>query len=193
MQGKSYGAVMVAAFLAALLYFSPSMAAPPLTTYGKLPGFELAAISSSGDHVAIIGNVDGERRLIVLDKENKPLLIQNIGQLKVRELDWAGDDRVLLPRSNTANLGIGFTANKAELYSTLVIPIDGGKAWDVLSTRRNVTGGIRANYGLTQRGGRWYGYFSAMTLDSGITGNLLLTTANPALYEVDLQTGKLSN
>jgi dienelactone hydrolase len=190
MRSKSLGAVILAALIVASVHFSPSIAAPPLSTYGKLPGFEIAAMSSSGDHVAIIGIIAGERRLIVLDKENKPLLIMNIGQIKVDDLEWAGDGLVLLTRSGTANLGIGFSADKAELYSTTVIPIDGGKLWDVLTKRSDVTGGIRRNYGLTQKEGRWYGYFSAITLDKIPGGGNLLTSTNPALYEVDLQTGK---
>lgn len=183
--------IAIGLFLGVLAPVGSALAAPPqppLSTYGKLAGFEMAAVSSSGDHVAIIGTMDGIRRLIVLDRDNKPVLINNVGQLKLRDITWAGDTQVLLTRSNTANLGIGFTADKAELWGTIVIPIDGGKPWNVLANRKDVTGGIMGDYGVVQREGRWYGYFSAITLESGTDRsqyNLLST--NPALYEVDLQ------
>ncbi len=168
----------------------PSHAAPALSVYGKLPGFERATISASGDHIAIIGDMDGKRRLLVLDRASKPVKVLEIPDIKIVGLQWAGDGHLLLERWNTATLGIDFTADKAELYSVLVIPMSDEKPWSVLQKRKDVTGGIRNFYGISEREGKWYGYFSAITLDkSTLGGDYQLNTTRPMLYEVDLQDG----
>ncbi|RXR29169.1 alpha/beta hydrolase family protein [Sphingobium fluviale] len=165
-------------------------AAPPLSVYGKQPSFERAAISQSGDHIALIGTTGDLRRLIILDKNTKPVMAVSIGAAKVRGLYWAGDGMVLLETSNTANLGIGFTADKAELYSMLVIPIGGGKPWSVFDKNPSIRGGIRGFHGLNQRDGKWYGYFGGITFETDGKVEPWLKSARPVLYEVDLQTRK---
>ncbi len=178
------------ALLVFLSLSQPLYAAPPLSIYGKQPGFERAAISQSGDHIALIGTVGDTRRLIVLDKDTKPVMAVGIGAAKVRGLYWAGDGMILLETSNTANLGIGFTADKAELQSMLVVPLDGGQPWSVFDKNSLITGGIRGFHGLRQRDGKWYGYFGGITLESDGKSEPWLMSARPVLYEVDLQTRK---
>jgi dipeptidyl aminopeptidase/acylaminoacyl peptidase len=161
---------------------------PALSVYGKLPGFERAAISPSGDRIALIGVVD-ERRLIVLDKDDKAITSLPLGNVKVRGLYWAGEDRVLLQKSDTTNLGYGFTANKAELTSMIVVPLNGGKPYQVFQGDSSITGGIRGFHGVTEKAGKYYGYFGGITLEK-LPGRDYLESADPVLYEVDLQTGR---
>lgn len=187
-------AVQFLAFVLLSIFAMPGLsgsvfAAPPLSVYGKLPGFEMAAISSSGDHVALIGTVGEERRLIVLDKELKPVKTALVGDAKIRRLQWVGDMAVLLEQSNTAALGIGFTANKAELYLAIVFPIDKSESWAVFAKNPHITGGVRSFYGLNQRDGQWFAYYGGITLESSMVGSdLVLLSTDPVLYEVDLQT-----
>lgn len=169
---------------------SPLHAAPPLSIYGKQPGFELAAISQSGEHIALIGTADGKRSLIILDRTGKLIMMLGVGTAKIRCLYWAGDGMVLLQSSNTTNLGVGFTAAKAELYSMLVIPVDGGKPWGIFEKNKLITGGIRGFHGLSERDGKWYGYFGGITLEFDGRTEPWLESARPVLYEVDLQTRK---
>jgi dienelactone hydrolase len=166
----------------------PAVTIPPLTTYGNLPGFESAAVSSSGDRVAVIGIAQDQRRLVVMDKDGKPLAVAPIGDAKVRRLLWAGDNLVLVETSNTTGLGVGFLADKAELFSMLVVPLDGGNPWRVFASARMITGGVRRFYGLTESEGHWFGYFSGIALDGGGTTTPYLQTTSPNLYQVDLQT-----
>lgn len=179
--------------LALFVFLSLSIslhAAPPLSVYGKQPGFERAAISQSGDHIALIATTGDLRRLFILDKNTKPVMAVTIGAAKVRGLYWAGDGMVLLETSNTANLGIGFTADKAELYSMLVIPLGEGKPWSVFDNNPLIQGGIRGFHGLTQRDGKWYGYFGGITFETDGKVEPWLKSTRPVLYEVDLQTRK---
>lgn len=164
-------------------------ATPPIEIYGRLPGFEMAAMSPSGDRIAIVGVVGKQRRLIVTDRNDKLLLTSTIGSLKYRSVEWAGENNVLLQMSTTVALGAGFTADKAELSDMIVVPMNGKPVWTVFQGNRTVTGGIRGYFGCVEREGRWYGYFGGMTLDTSHGGSLLLNT-RPELYEVDMETGK---
>jgi dipeptidyl aminopeptidase/acylaminoacyl peptidase len=169
-------------------------AAPSLDIYGRLPGFERAAISASGDHVALIGRVGEERRLLVFDK-NKNLVINSpLGNAKIRGLAWAGDGLVLVDKSDTEKLEMDFTTDKTELWTTIVVSLSDGKTWPVFGKNAMITGGVRGNYGVIERDGKWFGYFGGITYDRGHRGvddGILYSTA-PVLYEVDLQTGRES-
>lgn len=167
-------------------------AAPPLSLYGNLPGFERAALSPSGDRIALIGTINARRMLIVIGKDKALVTSIEVGpDIKVRGLTWAGDNMVLLRRSNTVRLGMDFTTDKAELSSMTVIPLDGGKVWSVFQNSELIEGGIRGFYGVSQREGKWYGYFGGMTREAQIRGQeAQLLSTNPMLYEVDLQSTK---
>jgi len=165
-------------------------AAPPLAVYGQLPGFERAAISPSGDHVAVIGTIHGARRLLVMDAAQKLITQADVGTAKIRSITWAGDQSVLIRTSATVALNNDFTTDKAELSSVLVVPIDGTKPWRVFAAdSASVTGGVLGMYGIAQRNGRWYGYFEGITLQEVQTGvGADRDTWASDLYEVDLQT-----
>ena len=55
-----WAAALAAVF--AVLLAAPAWAAPPLDAYGKLPGVDMAALSPSGSHYAVVGEVEGARR-----------------------------------------------------------------------------------------------------------------------------------
>ena len=166
-------------------------APPPLEIYGKLPGLEMAAVSPSGAHVAVVATLGDTRQVVVLDANRKVTTRFPIGaKLKVRRLNWAGDGIVLIDYSSTVSLGAGFTTDKAELTSVIVVPLNGMKAWAVFAGNDRVTGGVRGNYGLVEKNGRWFGYFGGITTAGDGRGfdKYLPDTLNPDLYEVDLQT-----
>lgn len=164
-------------------------AAPPLSTYGNLPGFEMATMSASGDRVALIGTLAEKRRLLVLGKDKALLATADIApDAKVLSLNWAGDQFVLMSTSVTSSTGGDFTASKIELVAMTVLPLDTGKPWVVFGGDRLVRGGIMGFHGVRQREGKWYGYFGGMTYDQMPPDPPKLLNTNPVLYEVDLQT-----
>ncbi len=188
-RGKSFFLLM-AFFFCSVHFQEVTLAAPSLSIYGHLPGLERAAISPSGENIALIGVINDDRRLIVVDRQNKPLLTAPLGDTKVRGLFWAGNDTVLVYKSDTVGLSeLVFTAAKTELFSMIVVPLKGGKPWSVFSNSKAITGGVRAFHGIRERDGKYFGYFSGLTLDrSGQSGNLAMRTMQPTLYEVDLKT-----
>jgi dipeptidyl aminopeptidase/acylaminoacyl peptidase len=184
---------LTALLLLGAAYSPVSFAAqsPPLSVYGSLPGFEMAALSPSGERVAIIGVIDGKRRLVVIDAASKPILSTLLADTKVRNVYWAGEGTVLVYKSTTQSLStLDFAAEKVELYSMVVLPLDGKKPWSVFANERLIQGGVRGFYGIRQKDGRYYGYFSAITLErTDITGAHLVST-QPVLYQVDIESGK---
>lgn len=184
MKRLSIGRGVIAA-LASIIGAATAAAAPPLEIYGQLPGFEMAAISPSGKKVAVVGVVGDNRRLIVAE-DGKAVTNVDVGNEKLRSLDWAGEDQLLLRMSKTVPLGFGFTSNRAELTHMLVIPIDHKPLWPIFGKFRTVTGGIRGFYGTYQRGGVRYGYFGGITLNE----RGYVVSGDSELYEVNLETQK---
>jgi hypothetical protein len=83
-------------------------ATPPLEAYGQLPGVELVRISPSGERIALIGVVADQRRLAIISADNKLLKTGVVGDSKVRDLNWAGDENVLVTISATVNMQLEF-------------------------------------------------------------------------------------
>ncbi len=189
--GQTLARLVRASVLAIALIPCAARAAPPLATYGQLPGFEMASLSPSGDHVAIIGTVEDKRLLVVMDAARNPVYKVVIpSKSKIRGVDWVGDQAVLIDYSQTVVLGMDFTTNKAELGTVVVFPLDGSKAWVMFQGDADITGGVRGSYGLVQKNGRWFGYFGGITLQSSLGFDKYLSTTHPDLYEVDMQTRK---
>src|SRR5471032_1834056 len=96
-------------------------ASPPVETYGKLPAVDLVSLSPSGDRYAFVG-VEGEKRTIVISAtaDNKLLGHADMGDAKLRNIQWAGEDHVLITVSTATDLGVDFTTHRAELASVIV-------------------------------------------------------------------------
>lgn len=174
-------------FLSCIFLAIEAVAAPVSSQiYGSLPSFETASLSSSGERIAAAVTVGGKRQVVVIDKDSKLIANLGLGGDKLRRIGWAGDDYVLLWISNTAPLGIGFTAAKIELTGVLVWDLAAKQTWQVFD-KSNVTGGVRGSYGIQKRDGRWFGYFSGITLEKNLDQSDRLGDTTPELYEVDLK------
>src|SRR5579885_2990429 len=79
-------------------------APPPVEAYGKLPGIEFVKMAPGGTRYAFVATVGEKRQLFVSTTDNKPLQVLDIGQTKIRELEWAGDDHVMVFYSRLATL-----------------------------------------------------------------------------------------
>ena len=96
----------LAAGLAAAV-FATHLAAAPLAAYGQLPTIEQIAISPDGKLLAIDFVKGEERSIVVQDLIAKKILTGvKVGQTKVRSLEWAGDDHLLIT-SSAFGKGVG--------------------------------------------------------------------------------------
>jgi hypothetical protein len=97
-------------------------AVPPLEVYGALPGVNQIRLSPSGQQFALFGVIDGSRKFAVFSFEGKPLFVMDMGTIKVRDLEWAGENHVLLTVSSTFKAPLVFTQNH-EIYNVLNVNI----------------------------------------------------------------------
>ena len=159
---------------------------PPIEAYGDLPAVEDGAISPSGQEIALIGIVQGERRLLFLDATMKLLNSMPVGDLKLRGLEWIGEDAVLLTTSRTETLGPGFTADKLEAFYSTMVPVSpNAKARLILSKDTSIISAIFGRYGIRDIDGRWKGYFGAIALGVSMDSGKFLQTTHPSLFEFD--------
>jgi len=78
------------------------VAAAPLEAYGRLPTLETAALSSDGQLAAVV-LTDGDKRTVVVvhTSDDKPVAGLNAGEAKLRSLQWAGPNHLLVTSSVT--------------------------------------------------------------------------------------------
>ena len=177
-----------AAFLLSLAAPALGATPPPLDAYGDLPGVEDVAISPSGKGMAILGRAGGQRQLIVIDGDHKVRATVPASNAKIRRIEWAGEDAVIVETSVTATLNPIFLADKAEIYGALVVPLDGAKPWMVFGQNDRRAKAIFGSYGNRLLGGRWTGFFGGLEFASTSIGFDIIGS-NYVLVGVDLKTG----
>jgi len=104
---KSFIAVVVTAGIAmAPAFFAGPASAEvtPLSVYGGLPNIEQVEISPDGSKLAL-SVTDGEKRMLLIREATegtKLLAAMNFASTKLRGVQWAGEEHVLVTTSNTA-------------------------------------------------------------------------------------------
>ncbi|WP_232494045.1 alpha/beta hydrolase family protein [Novosphingobium kaempferiae] len=188
--GRTLRSALPAALLIAQ---SPLLAAavepPPLDAYGELPRVEDAAIAPDGGSIASVVQVKGDRRVLVIDKDDKLIFNASSGASKVRAIEWADSDTILLTNSATVPL-YGFTTDKAELNGTIILPMKpGGEAGMVFGKGDKIARTTRGRYGIRTIEGRTVGYFGGIALDNS-GGEPRFVHSRTTLYAVDIKTNR---
>jgi dipeptidyl aminopeptidase/acylaminoacyl peptidase len=163
----------------------------PVDTYGKLPKIELVRISPSGNHIALIAVTGESRKLMVVTSDGKLVKAGAVGDAKVRDLNWAGDEDILLTTSVTANQSMDF-GQSFELGTMLRVALNDTKTWAVFEQSHSVEHTVQGYYGSAERGGRRTGYFGGITEMRGGGGpgsDYVFEHGFADLYRVDLTTG----
>lgn len=123
--------VGVLAALVVALFAAVQVQAAPLEVYGGLPSIETASISPDGQRLAVVVT-DGEQRLIALrslaDGSTHSLVV---GDAKVRTLDWAGPQVLLITTSMTSHIR-GVFAPRSEYSLLFAYDIPSGELHNVL-------------------------------------------------------------
>jgi len=160
----------------------------PLNAYGDLPAIEDMAISPDGKMVAVLGKVQGARGLLVIDEDNAMLKFAAVGDSKVRYIRWAGNETVTVVASVTAPLGIGFTADSAEFYRTILVPVDNGEIKVVFGDTQRIVDAVWGQYGYRKVDGKWLGFFGGIELSRSTRSRVeyVIVHGRPSLFQVDL-------
>jgi dipeptidyl aminopeptidase/acylaminoacyl peptidase len=178
-------AVVAAAVLAVC---APAAAAPPIEAYGKLPAVDLMRLSPDGDRFAFVAVVGDARQLVAATLEGKALIASAVGQAKVRDMEWVGEDHLLVTTSATVDLTIDL-GYKYELDGVLQVDLSTRKAFWVFQGDRGVAQTVIGQFGTTSSSGKWFGYFGGITYAQTSTNEFYLDHGWPDLYQVDLVSG----
>lgn len=120
--------IKAAALAAALLFVSPAVQAQdvaPLEAYGALPAIEFVQVSPSGDRLAYVTVAGDQRALIVSRLADGQLLAgARVGDAKVRDIQWVGENAVLSTTSTTQSIPL-FGVSKSEFFMGQIHDLNG--------------------------------------------------------------------
>jgi len=121
------------------LMFGARAESAPLEVYGRLPAIEAAALSPDGAHVATIVT-DGEARTIGVQRlsDGKVVAFMQAGEAKVRSLQWAGPEHLILLISTTAT-PVDVIARRGEYWMAHDLDVKAGRAQQLM---RDVPPGV---------------------------------------------------
>ncbi len=175
----------------ALLWSETSGAQPPpLEAYGRLPGVEQMALSPSGEQYAFIAELGDSKKLGVLNFDSELLYQISVADLKLRSLQWAGDDHLLATFSKTVNLSMT-TGFRHELDSVAVITPQQKKHFYVFSKTPSIANTVLGHYGSALIDGKWQAFFGGITYTrDSWASDYAFTHGYPDLYRVELGAGQ---
>jgi dipeptidyl aminopeptidase/acylaminoacyl peptidase len=112
-------------------------AAPPLEAYGQLPAIEQVALAPDGQHLAIIVT-NGERRRVAIQAVGDHKIVGELdaGERKVRFLQWAGPNHILVTTSVTSGAA-GVLSQREEWYNMLDYDIAARRQASVMGNINN--------------------------------------------------------
>lgn len=173
-----------------IAFTPPALAAdaPPLEIYGNLPSFDDAAISPSGEHIALILTEGDKRQIVIFDSAMQPIMSMAAGDTKLRSIDWAGDELLLLSYSQTEELPFGFTGNLIEIYRVMIVSVDSKKKPEtIFLNKRGIANATFGSYGVRKVDGKWTGYYGGILFKQEGSGSYKFDHGRPALMAVDLE------
>ena len=180
------GAAMAAVGVVA---WSGALAAPPLEAFGRLPAVELMRLSPNGDKFAFVTVVGEDRKLIVATLAGKALIAAPVGQTKVVDARWAGDDHLLVTTSSTVDLRAAFQF-KYEFQSVVQIDVSNSKGFTVFKDAKDIAPVVAGQFGAASAGGKWSGYFAGISFERSVSRGFVFDHGWADLYRVDLETGR---
>ncbi|MDO9610079.1 MAG: S9 family peptidase [Brevundimonas sp.] len=155
-------------------------APPPLEAYGATPAIEYIELSPSGDLVARI-TVVGETRAIAVTRmtTGEHLFAADVGDVKVRDLRWIGENRVLVVTSQTRGIAM-LGVPRSELFFGQVLDLEKKKLVQVLDRTPDVLAVLYGSASIrnTQDG------------DALFVRGVNITTDQIDLHRIDLRTGR---
>ena len=125
------GLAALAAGVALLATSASAAETAPLASYGQLPSIEGVEISPDGKMVAIT-LTNGEQRVLAVRRIDGAMVTGvNMGAVKLRGVQWAGPEHLLVVTSTTADV-FGLSGPKREYYQAIDFNITTGKQLPLL-------------------------------------------------------------
>jgi len=159
-------------------------APPPVEAYGQLPRVEMVRLSPNGDKIAYVTVQGSDRHLLVTTTDGKTLHQVDCQDIKLRGLDWADDDHVVLSATVTMMMN-NFSRDAGEFLAVVALNVPRHSLLVVFSNQSELLTLVFGNYGFSAAGGHAYGYFGGIRkADIRLKGQALVD-----LFRVDLDTG----
>ena len=166
---------------------SARAAPPPLEAYGRLPAIQSVALSPSGERFAVlVADKDG-RKVIVRTSTGEPVAAVDFGAAKVRSIEFAGEDHVLILETATV-AGPWVGAQDFEYLGVVDLNLKTRASYMIFSKSNTFLDIVFGWHGARQVGGRWYAYVGGIRNDK--RGSTREQATFPDLYRVDLETGE---
>ena len=164
------------------LLSAPAPAAAGLDAYGRLPSIEQAALSPDGTRIAFVKTTQDWRVLAIVDVSEKKFVGGvRLGDVKLRSVDWADDDHLLLTTASSA-FPRGFSGERSEWHLMSVYDLKTKKLSSLLENVGGTTDTMNAVYGtpvVLRKGGETLLY---------VHGMYVADTTVPALFRINLTT-----
>ncbi|MXP24773.1 prolyl oligopeptidase family serine peptidase [Altererythrobacter indicus] len=161
---------------------------PPIEAYGELPAIEDIALSPDGDKLAALGTWNGQRQIFTMDNELHYISSVPVENVKIRRLQWANENTLLVEASQTQKLNMNYNVDQFELYSALLIDTNNKKKiQSVFQDKRNVANAVFGNYGVRKIDGKWKAYYGGIEMQSDHSAQgYVFVGGKQGLYEIDL-------
>ena len=169
--------------LVALLVTRPGWTVP-LEVYGRLPSLEQVSLSPDGTRLALIETAGNDRFLVIHSLDHKSILGKplRIGSVKLRWIEWADDDRLLITWSETA-MPVGLIGRDVEWFMLGVWDVDKQKMFSYpdfkQSGGRKIMNTLSGNPMVRRIDGHTVLFIPGIYVDQ---------MTRPALFRVDLDT-----
>ncbi|MEX1666467.1 alpha/beta hydrolase family protein [Zhongshania arctica] len=163
---------------------------PPLAAYGKLPSIEDMVISPSGLLLATVTTIGEQRGLLIGRLGGEILHRYALGELKIRWLQWAGEDHLIVNVRSTQNLGL-YYGGKYELGNLMIVNVKTGETDWPLHNSKKVFNSSFHTYRPIKAAGRWHQCLGTLPMNSSIrSGDAWISDFELDLTCIDLEKGK---
>ncbi len=174
--------------------------APAAASAGPQLTWNLVRLSPQGDRYAFLAKQGSVQRIVVANAaDNSVLLSIPATPDAVKDLEWAGEDHLLITNVTNATVDPAhFKGTKSNLTSVVAINLATHKAINVFidPVQPRVVSAVFGQYGAAQIDGHWYGFFGDVPYETSSLGSVVRHDIDfniyPDLYRVDLDTGEIS-
>lgn len=160
-----------------------------LGAYGRLPGIEDVALSLSGKYMTLATEVKGQRILVVAEVGGDILYRIGLADTKLRGLDWAGDDYVIMRTSSTVNLGFEY-GGRYELFNLMILDRKSGDMDWPLANSKKVLNAAFEYHRPVLKDGHWHQCIDTLPLASSRSSSVWISDFELELTCIDLDEGK---
>jgi dipeptidyl aminopeptidase/acylaminoacyl peptidase len=125
----------------------PVLTAASVDAYGRLPSIEQAALSPDGTRIAFVKTTQDWRLLVIVDiSEEKLVGGVRLGDVKLRSVEWADDDHLLLTTASST-MPMGLVGERTEWHLISVYDLKTKKLNGLLNHVYGDTRTMNAVYG----------------------------------------------